>query len=147
MKIRGCPYCQEQFTPSHYHPDQVVCSQANCQRRRRAEYHRQKLIKDPAYQAQCHDSQQKWREHHPDYMRTYRTTHKRSSPTKPRKPADGNRLQALLELVKNNAALDLKASAAEIWLISADVRVKNTVADAQIIVIQAIVQDNSAHDV
>jgi hypothetical protein len=42
MTLRPCPYCQEQFTPSQYHPDQVVCSRPGCQCERRSEYHRQK---------------------------------------------------------------------------------------------------------
>ena len=25
-----CPYCQERFTPSRYHPDQVVCGKPDC---------------------------------------------------------------------------------------------------------------------
>jgi hypothetical protein len=73
-------------------------------------------------------------------MRTYRTTHKRSSKTKPHKTADSERLQGLLDLVKNNVALDLKASTADVWLICADACVKNTFASAQLIVIKAIVQ-------
>jgi hypothetical protein len=37
---RCCRYCQQSFQPSKYRPDQSVCSQTDCQRRRN-EYHRQ----------------------------------------------------------------------------------------------------------
>ena len=67
-----CPYCRELFVPSRYHSDQVVCSGKECQRRRRTEYRRQKRRNDPAYREQCCDSQEKWRDRHPDYMQKYR---------------------------------------------------------------------------
>ena len=59
MNDKMCRYCIQKFRPSRYHPDQQVCSSADCQRRRRTDYHRQKLIEDPAYREQCLDSQKK----------------------------------------------------------------------------------------
>jgi hypothetical protein len=29
MRDRRCPYCQQVFWPDAYHPQQLVCSQAN----------------------------------------------------------------------------------------------------------------------
>jgi hypothetical protein len=136
MTLRRCPYCHEQFTPSRYHPDQVVCSRRGCQCERRSEYHRQKLTKDPTYRVQCRDSQEKWRQRHPDYMKKYRTTHERSSETTPRKTRDLDRLQQLLKMAKNNVAIDLKACPARVLLICSDKRVKNIVATAQLILIE-----------
>jgi len=46
MKDLRCRYCQKVFQPSAYHPRQTVCSQPPCQRRRRREYHRQKIASD-----------------------------------------------------------------------------------------------------
>jgi hypothetical protein len=37
--VRCCRYCQKDFQPSQYGPQQAVCSRAECQRRRRTEYH------------------------------------------------------------------------------------------------------------
>jgi hypothetical protein len=68
MPLPRCPFCQELFTPSRYRPDQTVCSDLICQRRRRSAYHRQKLKDDPLLRAQCRDSQQHWRERHPEYI-------------------------------------------------------------------------------
>ena len=57
MKDRICRYCTQNFSPSRYHPDEQICSSAECQRRRRADYHRKKVFEDPAYREQCLDSQ------------------------------------------------------------------------------------------
>jgi hypothetical protein len=75
MLLPCCPFCKESFTRSRFHPDQIVCSGPDCQRQRRAAYHRQKLQADPSYRDQCRDSQQQWREQQPEYMRTYRAEH------------------------------------------------------------------------
>jgi hypothetical protein len=133
MVLPCCPYCQESFTRSRYHPDQVVCSGPDCQRQRRAAYHRQKLQDDPSYRDQCRDSQQQWREQHPEYMRTYRKSHQPSQPHAKASPD----LARLLECVKNNVAIDLKAYPATILLIGSE-RVKNTVATAELILVQGL---------
>ena len=54
---------------------QGVCSQSECQRRRRAEYHRQKLQTDGEHQQVTRDSQKKWPQTHPDYLKQYRAQH------------------------------------------------------------------------
>jgi hypothetical protein len=134
MLLPCCPFCKESFARSRYHPDQVVCSAPDCQRQRRAAYHRQKLQGDPSYRDQCRDSQQLWREQHPEYMRTYREEHQ--SP-KMQPHAVSPDLARLLECVKNNVAIDLKAYSATILLIGSE-GVKNTVATAQLILIQGL---------
>jgi hypothetical protein len=135
MLLPCCPYCKESFTRSRYHPDQVVCSGPDCQRQRRAAYHRQKLQDDPSYRDQCRDSQQQWREQHPDYMRAYRKSHQ-SPKTQPHAQASPD-LARLLECVKNNVAIDLKAYPAMVLLIGSE-RVKNSVATAELILIQRL---------
>lgn len=135
MAFPCCPFCGEFFTPSRYHADQVVCSKPKCQRQRRAAYHRQRINNDPSYRAQCRDSQQQWREQHPNYMRAYRKARARQ-PAKAQ-PRDSSRdLTRLLERVKNNVAVDLNACTASVWLISSD-EVKNIVATAKIILVEA----------
>jgi hypothetical protein len=130
-----CPYCKESFERSRYHPDQTVCSVPDCQRQRRAAYHRRKLQDDPLYRDQCRDSQQQWREQHPEYMRTYREKHK-SSKAQPHAKAPPD-LTRLLECVKNNVAIDLKAYPAMVLLIASE-GVKNSVATAEIILVQGL---------
>ncbi len=68
-------YCHEPFDPSPYHPKQTVCLSQECQRRRRREYHRNRIAADSGYEQQCADSQKNWRENHPDYQRCYRRSH------------------------------------------------------------------------
>jgi len=130
-----CPYCHESFTRSRYHPKQVACAAPDCQRRRQAAYHRQKLQDDPSYGDQCRDSQRQWREQHPEYMRTYRG--KQQSRKTRRSSAASPDLARLLECVKNNVAIDLKAYPATILLIAPE-SAKNIVATAQLILVQGL---------
>jgi hypothetical protein len=123
--------------PSRYHPDQVVCSGPACQRRRRTEYHRQKLRDDPAYRPQCHDSQRKWRQCHPNYMRTYRGKPRRP-PVKPGPIEAVASVERLLHLVKNNVAIDLKRCPAAVWFVCADGIVENTLANAKVVVVEGL---------
>jgi hypothetical protein len=138
MEENVCRYCIHEFRPSRYHPDQKVCSSRDCQRRRRTEYHRKKLVEDAAYREQCRDSQQKWREKNPHYMKRYwadRRTGDRLNP----KQSLTSELNRLLKLVKNNSAVDLRSLDASIWLVSTDgFCEKNNLASAKIIIVQGI---------
>ena len=119
MEENVCRYCIHEFRPSRYHPDQKVCSSRDCQRRRRTDYHRKKLVEDAAYREQCRDSQQKWREKNPHYMKRYWADRRA-----------GDRL---------NSAVDLRSLDASIWLISTDgFCEKNNLASAKIIIVQGI---------
>ena len=138
MSVKICRYCEQEFKPSQYHPDQDVCSSKQCQRRRRTDYHRKKLEEDPIYREQCRDSQRKWRERNPDYMKRYL-----SNRQKQRLLAGGtfplsSELERLLSLVKNNLAFDLKPSTAAIWFIhpTAAGQEKNIFANAKILALQ-----------
>jgi len=94
------------------------------------EYHKQKLHDDADYRDSCRDSQRLWRERNPDYMRAYR-----KSRADPRRPV----LDQLLELVKNNPALDLRRCPADAWIaVPRDTPVKNTLASAQVIVFEVV---------
>ena len=75
MGERLCRYCQKSFQPSKFQPQQAVCSQPDCQRQRRADYHRQKIAADPDYREVCRDSPRKWRAAHPEYWKQYREKH------------------------------------------------------------------------
>src|ERR1700719_3832220 len=117
MSDKLCKYCTREFRPSRYRPDQQVCSLAECQRRRRTDYHRKKLATDATYREQCRDSQAKWREKNPEYMKRYtarRRLHARSS----MKARLMEELRGLLKLVKNNVALDLRSLETSVWFVS-----------------------------
>jgi hypothetical protein len=66
MNDRRCRYCQQVFQPVPYRPQQLVCSQPECQRRR--DYHRQKIASDPVYRQVCLESPRKWRQANPENL-------------------------------------------------------------------------------
>ena len=141
MQKKPCLYCKKKFEPSRYRPDQRVCSSADCQRRRRNDYHRNKLTKDAIYREQCRDSQREWRTRNPSYMRHYRA--RRRAREGPRiEPDVARELNTLLNTVKNNMALDLKSIDGGAWLVfpSGVALEKNTLASAKIIVVQGVMR-------
>jgi len=137
-----CPYCQRSFLPSVYRPQQVVCSQAECQRQRRADYHRQKLRTDPEYRQVARDSQQKWRRANPDYLRQYLVQHAEAVERNRQRQQLRDQKRRIRLLEKNNLAWDLKHSAAEVWLIAPQVKnlEKNNLASGQVLIFHAVNQ-------
>jgi hypothetical protein len=113
--FRRCPYCRGLFFPSIYRPQQMVCSQPACQRRRKREYRRRKMETDAVYRQVVRDSRKKWWTEHRDYQRQRR----QQRPELVKKNQDQQRARdqkrRLERLVRNNVAVDLKHSAA-IWL-------------------------------
>lgn len=106
MAEKVCPYCKERFWPSRYHAGQRVCSSPGCQRRRRTEYHRNKLVTDPLYREQCRHSRKKWREKNPNYLRRYRAE-RRSQPSRRAERLQlARELRRLADLIETSAALD-----------------------------------------
>ena len=119
MGERRCRYCEKNFQPSKYQPLQVVCSDANCQQRRRSEYHRQKLAADPEYRQVGRDSSHKWRTEHPGYWKRYREKKPDSAAHNREEQKKRDRKRRLLALANNTSALDLKHAAASVWLLNA----------------------------
>lgn len=145
LKNRKCPYCGAEFKPSRIHREQKVCSSPDCQRRRRADYHRRKLIKDPLYRALCEDSQKTWKERNPDYMKQYRASHREAGFSRPILRPAVRELEELLSelknnLVKNTSTFRVKRCSPGIWLVSPrrPATDKNTLGPTQVIVIQGI---------
>ncbi len=101
---RTCPYCGSRFLPSRYHPQQRVCSEADCQRRRHRDYRRRKLKSDPEYLQTCRDSQQQWRQEHPDYPRQYRQEHPQYTEKNREAQRQRDQRRRLSHLVKNTLA-------------------------------------------
>ena len=137
---RQCRYCQQPFKASKFRPDQTVCFQAECRRRRRAEYHRSKIAADFEYARTVCDSRRKWRETHPGYQKTYRRSH-------PAVVAQNRLLQRRRDekrrvqfLVKNNLALDLKRCNAAAWLVGSPPGdlVKNNLASCRMFIFQPV---------
>ena len=140
MPRRCCRFCQQSFEPSKFRPDQNVCSHPDCQRRRRAEYHRRKIELDAEYAEGVRDSRRKWRETHPDYQKTYRQSHGAAVARNRQLQRRRDSQRRVRLLVKNNVALDLKHCAAEVWLVGpgAGDLVKNNVASCQMFIFQPV---------
>ena len=138
MPLRVCRYCQQSFQPSKFRPDQSVCSQPDCQRQRRVEYHRYKIETDPEYAQVVRDSRQKWRAAHPDYQQRYRQTHTEAAERNRTLQRQRDHKRRVGNLVKNNSARDLKRCAAEVWLVGPGVKdlEKNNLASFQVFIFQ-----------
>src|SRR6266568_1883353 len=142
MLQRACRLCQCSFHASRCHPEQTVCAAAECQRRRRREYHRHKVAADSVYHQVCNDSSQKWRAENPRYWKRYRQAH----PDK----AEQNRVfqqtrdqkRRVRDLANNNLALDLKSCAAGVWLFGPAARhlANNTLATTQVFIVEGLNQ-------
>lgn len=139
MIDRRCPYCQQAFQPARYHPQQVVCSQPPCQRQRRRDYQRRKIASDPVYRQVCLDSSQKWRRAHPDYWMQYRQHHPEQVERNRQRQQRRDQKRRLVNLANNNLAVDLKHSAAEIWLLGPAARqlANNILAPCQVMIFQS----------
>jgi hypothetical protein len=138
-KVR-CPYCRQWFEPSAFRPSQNACSQTACQHQRANHYHRQKKKNDPDYYQSCLESQAKWRQAHPAYMKQYRQKNPQSVERNRRRSLERYHQRRLEIFVKNNLAFDLKAASHKIWLIGPPLEslVKNNVAFSQVYVCQGI---------
>jgi hypothetical protein len=137
MKNKTCIYCKQAFSPCRYHPDQRVCGSAECQQRRRTDYHREKIATDFVYREQCRDSQKKWRENNPGYMKQYRARRSLGGRSDFAKSRLLTALHQLVDSVKNNVVLDLRAMDASIWLVPDSVfQEKNNLALAKVIILQ-----------
>ena len=141
MDERRCRYCQKNFQPSKFQSRHTVCSEPNCQRRRRTDYHRQKIASDPEYREVCRDSPRKWRARNPDYWKRYRQEHPTATEKNRRQQRVRDRKRRLCHLANNTSALDLKHSAAEVWLVGPDAAalVKNNVAFSEVMVFQRVI--------
>jgi len=140
MVERRCRYCHRIFQPSKYQPAQSVCSEPGCQRRRRADYHRQKIATDPEYCQVCLDSPQKWRARNPDYWRRYRQQHPAAVERNRQRQHVRDQKRRLRDLANNNSVFDLKHSAAEVWLLGSELQnlANNNSASLQVWVLEAL---------
>jgi hypothetical protein len=133
-----CPYCHEPFDPSPLHPKQKVCLSPVCQRRRRTDYHRQKVATDSEYRQGCAESRKKWREGNPGYQSHYRVRNEDYCQQNRQKQRVRNQKRRLSLIVKNNLAIDLKRLPAEVWMTGPGLEgiVKNNLAISQVLIFQ-----------
>ena len=137
---RCCRYCQQIFQPSKYRPEQRVCSDSECQKRRRSDYHRERLRHDPAYADDVRASQKKWRAANADYWQRYRQRHPEVNERNRQQQGRRDRKRRLLNLAKNNLALDLKHEASEVWFVGPVVKdlAKNNLVQSKVFICQGL---------
>jgi len=128
------------FQPSKFQRRQAACSGTECQRRRRSDYHRSKLAADPEYRDVCRDSPRKWRSRNLDYWKQYRQKNPASVEQNREQQQFRDRKRRLCNLANNSSALDLKHSAAAVWLVGPGAvdLANNNPAPAQVWVIEAL---------
>lgn len=140
MSDRHCRYCQQVFQPALYHPQQLVCSQPECQRRRRRDYHRHKIATDAVYRQVCLESPRKWRAAQPSYWKQYRQKHLQQAEWNRQRQHLRDQRRRLAHLANNNLAFDLKHSAAEVWLLGRAARrlANNNLAPCQVLIFHPV---------
>ena len=139
---RSCRYCGESFQPSIYRPEQRVCSQPECQRQRRTDYHRQRIRNDAAYAEDVRVSQSKWRQANPDYWKQYRQQHPDTVDRNRKLQQQRDRKRRAANLAKMNLALDLKHAVSEVWFIGPVVKdlAKNNLAQSKVFIYQGLAE-------
>jgi hypothetical protein len=117
----------------------VVCSRPECHARRRNEYRRRKRQSDPEYAQVVRDSRRKWRDAHPDYQKKYWQNHPEAAARNRQQQRQRDQKRRVSQLVKNTLVVDLKRSAAEVWLVGrlAEELVKNTLVSSKFLILQA----------
>lgn len=140
MDERRCRYCQKNFQPSKFQPQQAVCGQPDCQRQRRSDYHRAKLAADAEYRDVCRDSSRQWRGNHPGYWKEYREKNPPAVEQNRGQQKRRDQKRKLCDLANNTSALDLKHSAAHVWLVGpgAAFLANNNSVPGQVWVIEAL---------
>ena len=95
---------------------------------------------DEEYRQVCRDSSRKWRSQNPDYWRQYREKHPESVAQNREKQQARDRRQHLCDLANNTSALDLKHSAAAIWLLNGEAvqLANNNSVSGKVFVIEAL---------
>jgi len=88
----------------------------------------------------CRDSPRKWRARHPEYWNQYRQKNPAAVERNRQRQQARDRKRKLCNLANNTSALDLKHSAAQIWLVGSGASdlANNNSAPAQIWVIEAL---------
>jgi hypothetical protein len=69
-----CKICQNEFTPSKYHPRQKVCSRSECQRIRQIQNEKEWRAKNPDYFKYL-DQESAWKDKRKRYSRLWKATH------------------------------------------------------------------------
>jgi hypothetical protein len=93
---------------------------------------------DAEYRQICRDSARKWRANHPSYWKQYRAANPDAVERNRAQQRQRDMRQRLADLANNNSALDLKSSAAGVWLLGPPTSdlANNNLASLQIFILQ-----------
>lgn len=140
MVQRRCRYCERVFQPSKFQPGQAVCSESDCQRRRRSDGHSRKIASDPEYRQVCQDSSRKWRTRNPEYWRQRRESNPGIVERNRQQQHIRDQKRKLRDLANNNSVFDLKRSATQVWLVGVGLEhlANNNPVPAQVWVLEAL---------
>ena len=140
MDERRCRYCEQIFQPSKFQPSQSICSDKECQCKRRSDNRRQKLAADPEYRQVCRDSARKWRNRNPEYWARRRQSNPAILERNRNLQRTRDQRRKLRDLANNNSAFDLKHSATQVWLVGEGLQhlANNNSAAVQIWVFEAL---------
>jgi len=118
----------------------MVCSRPECQRQRRADYHRKKLVTDSVYRQVVRESQKQWWVEHPQYQKQRRQRNPKLVENNRERQRQRDQRRRMQRLVRNNLALDLKRSASEVWLVGPQLHHldKNNLASAQVLILPSL---------
>ncbi len=85
------------------------------------------------------DSRRKWREAHPNYQKNYWQSHPEAAARNRQRQRQRDQKRRVAVLVKNTLVVDLKRSAAEVWLVGPLARdlVKNTLVSSKLLILQS----------
>ncbi|VBB43263.1 conserved hypothetical protein [uncultured Desulfatiglans sp.] len=70
-----CLHCRSVFERNPRIKTQRYCARKECQRARKRQWQREKLLSDPDYKANQRDCQKAWHNRHPGYYKAYRKRH------------------------------------------------------------------------
>jgi hypothetical protein len=85
------------------------------------------------------DSRKQWQAEHADYQKSYWQTHPEAAERNRARQRKRDRQRRVTNLVKNNVALDLKRSTAEVWLVGVETAdLVNNVAFSEVLVFQRV---------
>ena len=86
------------------------------------------------------DSQKKWRQAHPGFDQNYRAQHPEYHQRNREQQQLRDQKRRFRVLAKNNLALDLKRSVAEVWLLGPQAKdlAKNNLASAEVLIVQSL---------
>ncbi|MBT6337662.1 MAG: hypothetical protein HOJ48_00025 [Desulfobacula sp.] len=91
MEKRPCKNCRRLIEISPQRPNQLFCNRKICQRVRKNNWQKKKIVSDEAYRQNQDDAQKRWLDKNPDYYKNYRENHPEYTEKNRQKQQERNR--------------------------------------------------------